>query len=61
MTNSLFDDPQFNKAVFASIVVVLILLCRKQQSNNSALFCQRLTWDVFIQENEGRPELTHLL
>ena len=61
MTNSLFDDPQFNQAVFASVVVVLILLRRKQQSNNSALFRQRLTWDAFIQENEGRPELTRLL
>ena len=61
MTKSLFDDPQFNQAVFTSVVVVLILLCRKQQSNNSALFHQRLTWDAFIQENEGRPELTHLL
>ena len=61
MTNSIFDDPQFNQAVFASVVVVLILLRRKQQSNNSALFRQRLTWDAFIQENEGRPELTRLL
>ena len=42
MTNSLFDDPQFNQAVFASVIVVLILLRWKQQSNNSALFCQRL-------------------
>ena len=61
MTNSLFDNPQFNQAVFASVIVVLILLHRKQQSNNSALFHQQLTWDAFIQENEGRPELTCLL
>ena len=61
MTNSIFDDPQFNQPVFASVVVVLILLRQKQQSNNSALFRQRLTWDAFIQENEGRPELTRLL
>ena len=61
MTNSLFDDPQFNQAIFASVVVVLILLHRKQQSNNSALFRQRLTWDAFIQKNEGRPEITCLL
>ena len=61
MTKSLFDDPQFNQAVFATVVVVLILLHWKQQSNNSTLFRQRLTWDAFIQENEGRPELTYLL
>ena len=61
MTNSLFDDPQLNQAVFASVIVVLILLRRKQQSNNSALFRQRLTWDAFIQENEWRPELSRLL
>ena len=47
--NSIFDDPQFNQAVFAGVIVVLILLRRKQQSNNSALFRQRLTWDAFIQ------------
>ena len=61
MTRVSYDDPSSLRTLLACTIVVLLLLRRKNKQRSNPLFRQRLTWDKFVEENQGRPEFHRLL
>ena len=61
MTHVSYDNPSSLCTLLACTIVVLLLLCCKNEQQSDPLFHLQLTWDKFIENNQGHPDFHCLL